>query len=139
MALVNFSLGDIGELAKDIREAVTGEKIKDPYEKARVELQLRQLEQAINLGQIDVNKEEARSPNIFVAGWRPFIGWVVGLAIAYHFIIYPFALFIAELYGHKGLDLPTIDFGVLFNLILAMLGFGGLRTYEKIKNVQNRH
>ena len=139
MALVNFSLGDIGALAKDIREAITGKAIEDPVKKAELMIQLKQLEQAINLGQIEVNKEEAKSPSWFVAGWRPALGWIGAFAIGYHFILYPFALFIAELNGVKGVELPVIDTGMLFNLILAMLGFGGLRTYEKLKNVQNLH
>ena len=139
MALVNFSLNDIGELAKDLREAITGKAIEDPQKKMEFLLKLKELEQAINEGQIEINKQEAAHPNLFVAGWRPALGWIGATAIGYHFIIYPFALFIAQLYGYSNISLPTIDFGVLFNLILAMLGFGGLRTIEKIKNVQNRH
>ena len=139
MALVNFSLGDIGELAKDLREAITGKAIEDPQKRMEFLLRLKELEQAIDLGQIEINKAEASNPNLFTSGWRPAIGWIGALALGYHFIFYPFALFVAELYGVHDINLPTIDFGVLFNLILAMLGFGGLRTIEKIKNVQDRH
>jgi len=138
MGLVDFSLGDIGDVLVKAREAITGKGIDDPVKKAEVMLQLKQLEQAINLGQIEVNKAEASNPNLFVAGWRPFIGWVGGVALAYTYIVAPTAVWIAELNGAVA-KLPTIDTGVLFNLILAMLGFGGLRTYEKIKNVQGKH
>jgi len=139
MALVNFSLGDVGDLLKDVREAITGKAIEDPNKRALIELRLKELEQAINMGQIEINKAEASNPNLFTSGWRPAIGWIGALALGYHFIFYPFALFVAELYGVHNINLPTIDFGVLFNLILAMLGLGSLRTYEKIKNVHNRH
>jgi len=138
MALVDFDLGDVGDVLVKAREAITGEAIEDPIRNAEVALKLKQLEQAISLGQVEVNKVEAQSKNIFVAGWRPFIGWVGGTALAYTYIVAPTAVWIAELNGITA-NLPTIDIGVLFNLILAMLGFGGLRTYEKIKGVQDRH
>jgi len=138
MGLLDFNLGDIGDVLVKAREAITGKGIEDPVKKAEIALKLQQLEQAINLGQIEVNKAEAQSSSIFVAGWRPFIGWVGGLALAYTYIVAPTAVWVAELNGATA-QLPTIDTGVLFNLILAMLGFGGLRTYEKIKNVQDKH
>jgi len=83
LALVNFSLGDVGNLFKDIREAITGKGIEDPNKRAEIELKLRELEQALNMGQIEINKVEATNPNWFVAGWRPFIGWTGGFALAY--------------------------------------------------------
>jgi hypothetical protein len=138
MGLLDFNLGDIGDVLVKAREALTGEAIEDPVKKAEIALKLQQLEQAINMGQIEINKAEAQNPNIFVAGWRPFIGWVGGIALAYTYIVAPTAVWIAELNGAVA-KLPTIDDGVLFNLILAMLGFGGLRTYEKIKDVQGKH
>ena len=138
MGLMDFNLGDIGNVLVKAREAITGEAIDDPIKRAEIGIQLKQLEQAINMGQIEVNKAEAENPSIFVAGWRPFIGWVGGASLAYTYIIAPTAVWIAELLG-KQADLPTIDTGVLFNLILAMLGFGGLRTYEKLKGVQKEH
>lgn len=138
MALVDFDLGDVGDVLIKAREAITGEAIEDPIRNAEVALKLKQLEQAIGMGQIEINRVEAQSKNLFVSGWRPFIGWVGGVALAYNFIIAPTAVWIAEINGAVA-SLPTIDIGVLFNLILAMLGFGGLRTYEKIKGVQDRH
>ena len=138
MGLIDFSLGDVGEVIKDVREAITGKAIEDPAKKAEIELKLKELEQAINLGQIEVNKAEANNANWFVAGWRPAIGWVGAFAIAYTYILSPlidWACALADLH----IATPRPDMGMLFNLILAMLGFGGMRTYEKIKNVQNLH
>jgi len=138
MALVNFSLGDIGELVKDFREAITGEEIKDPTKLKELELKAKQLEQAINLGQIEINKNEANNSNWFVAGWRPFIGWICGIAIGYHFVLYPFLVGIFSIFNIT-YKLPTLDIGLLFNLLLAMLGMAGLRTYEKKLDIQNKH
>ena len=130
MALMDFKLGDVGGIFTSIREAITGDKISDPVEMAKVDLQLQQLEQATRDGQIAINKIEAQHKSLFVAGWRPFIGWVCGVAIAYAFIGQPVIVWGVALYG---LDIvaPVIESGVLFELVLAMLGMAGLRTYEK--------
>jgi len=139
MGLIDFSLGDIGSIFKDLREAVTGEAISDPNKMAEIEFKLRELEQAANMGQISINIEEAKSSSLFVAGWRPFIGWVGGIALAYSFIIQPSIVWYAQLNALPNLTAPTLETGVLMNLVLAMLGFGGLRTFEKYKGIQKKH
>ena len=138
MGLIDFSLGDVGEVIKDVREAITGKAIEDPAKKAEIELKLKELEQAINLGQIEINKAEANNTNWFVAGWRPAIGWVGAFALGYTYILSPLIDWACAL-ANLHIATPRPDMGMLFNLILAMLGFGGMRTYEKIKNVQNLH
>jgi hypothetical protein len=138
VGLIDFSLGDVGEVIKDVREAITGKAIEDPAKKAEIELKLKELEQAINLGQIEINKAEANNTNWFVAGWRPAIGWVGAFALGYTYILSPLIDWACAL-ANLHIATPRPDMGMLFNLILAMLGFGGMRTYEKIKNVQNLH
>jgi len=138
MGLVDFKLGDIGNLFKDLREAITGKGIEDPNKQAEIQLKLEQLEQAIKLGQIEINKEEAKNKNIFVSGARPFILWVCGIAVAYNFVLAPFLFSIFKAFGIQ-FDLPTLDMGVLFNLMSSMLGLSALRTYEKVKNVNHKH
>jgi hypothetical protein len=81
--------------------------------------------------QIEVNKQEARHRSIFVAGWRPFIGWVCGLSFAYHFLIYPVLVLALSLNGQDPNVLPTFDMSSLLTVMMGMLGLGGLRTYEK--------
>lgn len=150
MAMVDFKLGDVGNIFTSIREAITGDKIKDPVEMAKIDLQLQTLEQASRDGQISINKIEAAHKNLFVAGWRPFIGWVCGVAIAYAFIGQPIFEWVVALNGwgeetvamihgekvtYPGVTVPQIDVGVLYNLVIAMLGMAGLRTYEKKQNV----
>lgn len=82
-----------------------------------------------------INLVEAGSSSVFVAGWRPFIGWVCGAGIAWAFIVQPVAVWYISIF-HPGINtLPQIDTDTLFQLVLAMLGMGGLRTFEKMKGV----
>jgi len=129
---------DVGSTIKDIREAITGEKIKDPVKLAEIDLKLKMLENSLVKGQIEVNKEEAKSTNWFVAGARPFILWVGGVGLAYNFIVSPLLAWGCELAG-LSVTPPTTDMTMLFNLVTAILGLGGMRTYEKLKGVSNNH
>ena len=81
--------------------------------------------------QILVNREEAKHKSIFVAGWRPFIGWTCGIALAYHFVLAPLIIFGITWYGSPVPEIPTFDMDSLMTVLLGMLGLGGLRTYEK--------
>jgi len=105
----------IGNLAWDIREAIKGKEL-DPNE-------------LISL-QTKINEIEAGHRSIFVAGWRPFIGWICGIALAYNFIIRDLFIWIL-----KPVDIPpALQMEHLMTVLLGMLGLGGLRTYEKIKD-----
>ena len=83
------------------------------------------------LAQIEVNKAEAASGSVFKGGWRPFIGWVCGVAFAYHFVLQPFIVFVVAAAGIAIPALPTFDMGSLMTVMMGMLGLGGLRSYEK--------
>lgn len=133
--LVNISLDSIGELLKDIREVITGRA--DPEKLKELDVKLAELENQLNLAQVEVNKIEARSPNWFVAGWRPFVGWVSGFALAYSFVLRPLLTWVSKMIG--GPDFPAIDDQVLMSIVLAMLGMAGLRTFEKKNRVQALH
>ena len=91
-----------------------------------------QLIQEINKAQIEVNKVEANSNSLFVAGWRPFVGWTCGVALCYHFVLQPFLTFVLYSFGQQ-ITLPTFDMGTLTTILMGMLGLGGLRSYEKVK------
>lgn len=94
-----------------------------------------ELDTSLALGQIEINKIEATSQELFVSGWRPFIGWICGFALCYAFILEPFLRFAANVvFGYVG-SFPIIDLGELWPILLGMLGLGGLRTYEKVKGV----
>lgn len=161
MGLMDFSLGDVGNIFTGIREAITGEKITDPNRLAEIDLQLKELESLANQGQIAINTVEASHKSIFVAGWRPFIGWVCGTAIAYAFVGQPILEWGVMIAGYEmavetivntpipgtdtfastsswseGIRIPEIKTDRLFELVLAMLGMATLRTYEKKHGVQ---
>jgi hypothetical protein len=87
-----------------------------------------------NLAQIEVNKAEASHKSLFVAGWRPFVGWVCAGALAYHFIFQPIMVFAISVYG-VSITLPEFDMGSLMTILMGMLGLGGLRTLEKVQKV----
>jgi hypothetical protein len=91
--------------------------------------------QQLALAQIKVNAAEAASGSVFKGGWRPFVGWVCGVAFCYHFILQPVIIFIVALTGADIPDLPSFDMGTLLTVLGGMLGIGGLRTYEKQKGL----
>lgn len=87
---------------------------------------------SIATAQAETNKVEASSTRLFVAGWRPFVGWICGLAVGFKFIGGPALFMIAQALGHP-VELPVIETSELWPLLLGMLGLGGLRTVEKVK------
>jgi hypothetical protein len=87
---------------------------------------------SLNKAQLEVNKVEAQHNNIFVSGWRPFIGWCCGLSLAYHFILEPVIQYIL-IVNNIQYDTPEFDFSQLSTIVMAMLGMSTLRTYEKTK------
>ena len=87
------------------------------------------------MAQVEVNKAEAQHKSIFVAGWRPFVGWTCGVALAYHFVLAPLILFGVGISGVEIPALPEFDMGSLMTVLMGMLGLGGLRTYEKQKGL----
>ena len=89
---------------------------------------------AIVQGQLDINKTEAASPNSFTSGWRPAIGWVCAAALAAQYIARPMLAWAGIVTGHPVPELPGIDDN-LWQLMLGMLGLGGLRSFEKVKGV----
>ena len=105
-------------------------------ERAKVEME-QQLVTAANqaaLAQVEVNKVEAGHSSVFVAGWRPSIGWVCAAGLAWAFVVAPIASWALLVLGIKA-ELPAIQFDHLLELVLAMLGIGGLRTFEKMRGV----
>ena len=104
--------------------------VADKDLKQKLEHELKTELHRANMAQIEVNKEEAKHRTVFVAGWRPFTGWVCATALAYHFILEPVIVFVLALYKIQ-LTLPQFDMASLLTVLMGMLGLGGLRTYEK--------
>jgi len=107
-------------------------------EKARaereIEAKLAEHLAKIDIAQIEVNKQEAAHRSLFVAGWRPFVGWTCGLALFYTYVAQPMATFVMAQTGDL-VQLPQLDLSTMMPVLLGMLGLGGLRTYEKFKGV----
>ena len=119
----------------------------DPEKQAEAQRALLQMQQNGELAQLaaetdlaklqlQVNVEEAKSTNWFVAGWRPGIGWVCGAGLAYASLIEPFARFIAKVwFGYTG-EFPVIDTNLTMQILMGMLGLGAMRSIEKIKGAE---
>lgn len=88
-------------------------------------------------GQLEINKAEASHSSVFVAGWRPFVGWVCGFSLAYVAVIEPLMRFIAKMSGYAG-EFPAIDTNLTMQVLLGMLGLVAARTREKEKGVNRR-
>jgi hypothetical protein len=106
---------DISGLGLEIRELLKGKEI-DPQK--LIELQA------------EINKIEAQHRTIFVAGWRPFIGWVCGVALAYNFILRDLLVWFI---GPEQVP-PALQMEHLMTVLIGMLGLGGMRTFEKFKD-----
>lgn len=106
---------------------------KNAREEAREQFegQMLQAMTALVQGQLEINKVQAQHGSVFVAGGRPFIMWVCGVALAWQFVLEPMATWGILVAGVQVPDLPELDMGPLMSLTLGMLGLGGLRTYEK--------
>lgn len=117
----------------------------DPIERERKLAEVRRLEQSGELelfssmleadkAQMAVNQQEAQHASLFVAGARPFILWVCGVAMAYHFIAQPMLAFLLAAAGNN-VQLPTFDMETLNTVLFGLLGLSGMRTVEKVKGV----
>jgi hypothetical protein len=91
--------------------------------------------QELAKGQLEINKAEAAHKSLFVAGWRPFVGWTCGVALAWHFVGQPLVVFGITVAGVETPELPVFEMESLLTVLLGMLGLGGLRTFEKTKNI----
>lgn len=104
----------------------------DPQQRDQAKLELLRMQQAGELAQISVNQEEARNPSVFVSGWRPFIGWICGLACAWNWLFLPALKAISVMAFSKALELSPADLSEMWPVLLGMLGLGGLRTLERL-------
>ena len=116
----------IGSLAKDIREAIKGKEL-DPNKKLEIAGKLAEV-------QTKINEAEATHRTVFVAGWRPFIGWVCGLGLLYAVFIEPLLRFVFTVNGWE-IEFQHIDTTITMQVLFGMLGLVGARSYEKKNNL----
>ena len=125
----------VGKLAEAIFPIVD-RLIPDPDKKQKLMTELLDTLGKFDLGQLDVNRVEAAHPSVFVAGWRPFIGWVLGVGIGYSFLIAPVVGGLVSLW-RPGFAMPVVD-DHLWELVFAMLGMGALRSFDKLRDIDTR-
>ena len=106
--------------------------IPDPKARAQAEAELLAVAAQEGLDTRAANKAEAAHPSLFVSGWRPFIGWVCGAALTFNYIVRPLWIWTAAVWWPETPVPPSLD-EMLWELMFAMLGLGGLRTFEKVK------
>lgn len=126
-ALIPLLVPIIGELVDRIPDPAARDKAASEAQAKLLDLMAQQ-----NQAQAEVNRVEAASTSVFVAGWRPFIGWTCGAALAWQYVGLPIAAAVA-VNVDPAIVLPSINGDYLMELVFAMLGFGGLRTFEKLK------
>ena len=117
--------GSIGEAADGVAKAID-RFVETEEEKKAAELLLIKIQQNPDKWQLEINKIEAGHKTIFVAGWRPAIGWICAGALSWGWILAPTLQFF-----YPEQNIPAIEIGEAISLIMAMLGMGALRTYEK--------
>lgn len=95
-------------------------------------------EVSLIVGQLEINKVEAANPSLFVAGWRPAVGWVGAIAMAYAYLIEPFARFIAMVFFDYTGAFPVLDLSGLWPILTGMLGLGALRSWDKANGTETK-
>lgn len=133
-----MALGIFKELISPITDLV-GEIVVDKDKRNEINLKIAEIADRADeryheelIAQTEVNKIEAQHASVFVAGWRPFIGWTSGVGIAYTFVLAPFIEFVARASGYTQ-EMPLPDAAQLMTLVTAMLGVGAMRSYDKTK------
>lgn len=140
MNLLSMGIGSVVETVGKI----AGDLITTDKERIELELEARRIDQATDLAQMEVNKAEAAHASLFVAGWRPAIGWIGAAALAYQFLFYPLLLWgmtIAqgyELFPDWVEAPPLLPTDALWVILSGLLGIAGMRSLDKIKGVETR-
>lgn len=139
--IIDSVLGKAGDIASElITDKDKRNELKVQLERLRIE-EASKAEQRLHeqmMGQIDINKVEAGSNNMFVAGWRPAIGWIGATGIAYSFVVEPIMSWSARVIFEYAGGFPNLNYSELMVLVAGMLGFGGFRSFEKIKGVKTQ-
>jgi hypothetical protein len=126
-------IDSVGKVASDL---ITTDK-----ERIELELEGKRIDQATDLAQMEVNKTEAQNQNLFVAGWRPAVGWVGAAAMAYQFLAYPLLVWswtwmqAEQIVPQDVKPPPMLDTEALWVILSGMLGIAGMRSFEKTRGV----
>jgi hypothetical protein len=132
---IDIVVGPVAGLLNNVIDRIFPDKDAQAQQRAELLLKAQEIDADLAKGQLAINQVEASSDNLFVAGWRPFIGWVCGVAFAYKFIIQPLVIFILLASGSTfdAKTLPVLDWAEMSTVLLGLLGLGTLRSIEKVK------
>jgi hypothetical protein len=130
----------VGKVAGDLY-TTDKERLEMALEERKLSLEEKKIDQATDLAQVDINKIEAASTSLFVSGWRPAVGWVGVAGLTYQFLGYPLMQWVWA-FG-QGVDIipkglaapPDLQIEHLMTLLAGLLGFGGMRSFEKSKGI----
>ena len=131
-------IGEVANLASTIVGKIWPDASQAQKDALTLELAQMQAQTAADSAQTSVNQAEAANASVFVAGWRPFIGWVCGAAFAWTFVLGPMVSYAAKLAGIT-VALPVLDLSELTPVLLGMLGLGAMRTVEKVNGIKAGH
>lgn len=129
-------IGGVGKIADDL---ITTDK-----ERLTIALEEKKIEAGLIQGQMAINKAEATNSSVFVAGWRPFIGWVGGFGMAYQFLLYPLLTWLWPILMAQGTlpagttIPPELNGDVLFAMVSGMLGIAGMRSFDKMQGTDSK-
>lgn len=126
-----LGIGDVANLATTAINKIWPDKTEE--EKAEIAYAV-----TVVQGQLATDTAEAANPSTFVAGWRPFIGWICGTGLGWNYVGISMVNTFSTLFGHP-MNLAPMDLSELMPLLIGMLGLGGMRTYEKVNGVDSGH
>lgn len=122
--------GGAAKIATGVAEAVD-RFVETEEERKAADRLLIKIQQEPDKWQAEINKIEASHRSLFVAGWRPAIGWICAMALFWGWIVGPFLVFLNGIFGSGPIELPAVELSQTISLVMAMLGMGALRSYEK--------
>lgn len=122
-SVVKEGLGGVGKILDSITTTTE--------ERGRLDIEFNKL-------QTSINELDSKNSSLFVSGWRPFVGWVCGVGVCFNYVLRPFLNYILAIFYPLVEQMAALDMSQLMPLLMGMLGFGTLRTYEKIKG-KNRN
>ena len=130
----------VGKIADDLFTS-DKERLDAEIELQKIGVEVAKIDAGLVAGQVEVNKVEAAHASLFVAGWRPAIGWIGAAAMAYQFLLYPLLVWgwsVMQARGWVSLTLavpPMLETDALWVILTGILGIGGMRSFEKTRGV----
>ena len=140
-AAVSFLASKLGVDPAVVEQTVAGMTPADLVKMKELDnefkLEMAKVGISLDLAQIGVNTAEAQSESVFVAGWRPAVGWIGAASLGYVAIVEPLARFVALVVAHYNGPFPVIDTSLTMQVLTGILGLGAMRSFDKVKGVGN--